>query len=95
MSTQTETERIARLEPLVLDGIAWYRFGDVCNALHVPVSRCYGIVPQEHKRRHFVFRRGYRSIVELLIDRKGVEQLVIKFCREPRGEIMRRLTVAT
>lgn len=91
MIAKSETERIAWLEPLRLDGVVWYRFADVCAALHVPASRCYGIVTQEHKRRHFVYHRGYRSVIELLIDRKGVEQLVIKFCREPRGEIMKRL----
>lgn len=91
MTAKSEAERIAWLEPLALDGIVWYRFADVCNALRVPAARCYGIVTQEHKRKHFVFRMGYRSITELLIDRKGVEALVIRWSREPRAEVMARL----
>lgn len=91
---QSDAARVARIEPLILDGVAWYRFAEVCNALRVPVRTCYGIVAPEHKRRHYIFRKGYRSIVELLIDRKGVEQLVIRFCREPRGEIMDHLSAA-
>ena len=92
MIAKSEIERIARLEPLMLeDGTVWYRFADVCNALRVPNSRCYGIITQEHKRKRFVFRMGYRSITELLIDRKGVEVLVIRWSREPHAEVMARL----
>lgn len=91
---ETDAARIARIQPLMLDGIAWYRFAEVCRALRVPSRRCYGLVPQAHKRRHYVHRAGYRSIIELLIDRQGVEQLVIKFCRQPRGEVMAKLIAA-
>lgn len=92
---RSDTERIARLVPIELEGRCWYALEDVCAALRVQRSKCAGLVAEEHRRRYTQFRRGYRSRRIELIDRAGVEALVIRWSQEPRAAVMARLPTLT
>lgn len=86
-----DAERIARIVPMELDGGCWYALEDVCAALRVQRRKCAGLVTEAHRRRYTQFRRGYRSRRISLIDRAGVEAIVIRWSREPRAAVMARL----
>ena len=85
------SERIAHIVPIELEGGCWYALEDVCAALRVQRRKCAGLVAREHRHMYTQFGRCYNSRRIALIDRVGVEALVIRWSQEPRAAVMARL----
>jgi len=85
-------ERISRLRPaLVEDGRAWWSLRAVCDALRHADYRAAGrLIPPEHKRKWLDTPRDWRMRrAWCLIDRQGVERLVLRYCHDaPRWAVM-------
>ena len=86
--------RLTAIEPEEIDGRLWWEFRRVCDALRLCDRNAAGrLIAPEHKRRKWLVGRDWRMKKAIgLIDRYGVEALVIRHCRDaPRGEIMAAL----
>lgn len=93
MTTVSDTvDRVGRIRPvLVEDGRGWWPLRAVCDALrHMDYRAASLLIPPEHKRRWRDKARDWRRRrAWCLIDRRGVELLVLRYCRDaPRWEIM-------
>lgn len=67
----------------------WRPLRAVCAALRIADSRWAARqIPQEHKRRVYKFRRGYRSTAYTYTDLTGVEVLLILRARVPRSVVL-------
>ena len=88
-------ERIGRVRPtLVEDGRGWWSLRAVCDALRCADYRAASaLIPPEHKRRWNDSPRDWkRRKAWCLIDRQGVERLVIRYCYDaPRWAVMAAL----
>lgn len=88
-------ERIGRVRPtLVEDGRGWWSLRAICDALRrSDYQAASALIPSEHKRRWKDSPRDWkRKKAWCLIDRKGVERLVIRHCRDaPRAAVMAAL----
>ena len=87
-------ERLGRVRPTLVDGDgrAWWGYRAVCDALRVDYRVGSKLIPPEHKRRWVQSPRDWRMKRSLcLLDRKGVEVLVIRYCRSPRWAAMAAL----
>jgi len=88
-------ERIGRVRPtLVEDGRGWWSLRGVCDALRCADYRAASsLVPPGHKRRWKDSPRDWkRRKAWCLIDRQGVERLVIRYCHDaPRWAVMSTL----
>ena len=88
------TERLLRLEPTILDGVPWWPLRAVCNALRIPSpGTAAALIDPAHKRRVISRPRDWkmkRSVC--LIDRQGVERLVIRYGgTTPRRDLLAAL----
>lgn len=88
MNLERDLARFAALDAIRIDGAPWYRYAQVCRALRVPERKGARAVDAIHKRRYFEYHKGYRSTVILLLDRAGVEQMVIRYASAPRAALM-------
>ena len=81
---RTETECLQRLSSVpieTLDGETWYRAEDVCRAMCVSKDRALRMIPQECKRRVFVYGVGYRSKHVSVVNAAAVEMIAIRLGR--------------
>lgn len=87
--------RIGRVRPtLVEDGRGWWPLRGICDALrYMDYQAAAALIPPEHKRRWKDSPRDWkRKKAWCLIDRKGVERLVIRYCHDaPRWAVMAAL----
>lgn len=90
--------RLAGVEPVLLEGARWWPIAEICEALRIPWDRrcyAYSLVPPASKRPLVVHGRRMRMIDRrriCVIDRAGVERLVIRYSRGvARGELMAAL----
>ena len=60
-----------------IDGVDWYDGQIVCRALGMEPDKAYPRVQRARKRYIIVSHGRYRQAKHLLIDRRGVEDLVI------------------
>lgn len=87
----TLTERLGQIEPVEVDGEVLWEAEKVYRAFHLDPRAASKCIRREHKRRMFVFGRGYRSRHKYYLDRDGVETLAILYGQQPRAEIMASL----
>ena len=85
------TERLGQIEPVEVDGEVLWEAEKVYRAFHLDPRTANKCIRREHKRRVFVFGRGYRSRYKHYLDRGGVETLAILYGQQPRAEIMASL----
>ena len=86
--------RLTDIEPTVLDGAPWWPLRAVCDALRtVDYNGAARLIDAGHKRRVITQPKDWRMRkCCCLIDRRGVERLVIRYCREiPRAAVMAAL----
>lgn len=86
--------RMGRLRPTVVeDGRGWWSLRAVCDALRCEPRIASALIPSEHKKRWKTRPRDWRMRQAwCLIDRSGVERLVIRFCHDaPRWAAMAAL----
>lgn len=85
-------ERLERLEPVWIDGKAWWRQADVRRALQVPMNaNMSALVPPEHRRTIAAGQWPHRKRVGL-VDRAGVEKLILRYGgRTPRAALLAAL----
>lgn len=92
-------ERIGRVRPTVVeDGREWWSLRAVCDALRRSnYQAASALIPSEHKRRWKDSPRDWkRRKAWCLIDRQGVERLVIRYCHDaPRWVVMAALDAGT
>ena len=88
-------ERLGRVQPTLVDGDGrrWWPLRAVCDALRCPNYRAASmLVPAGHKRRWVQHARDWRlKQAVCLIDREGVERLVIRYSPVPRWTMMAAL----
>lgn len=92
--TGSTVQRLAAIEPVELDGTPWWPLRAVCDALRLPDYSAAGrLVDARHKRKLLVCGRDWRMKKAVaLIDRAGVERLVIRHVRDaPRAAVMAAL----
>lgn len=84
--------RLERLEPVWIDGKAWWRQADVRRALRVPMNASMSaLVPPEHRRTIAAGQWPHRKRVGL-VDRAGVEKLILRYGgRTPRAALLAAL----
>lgn len=84
--------RLERLEPVWIDGKAWWRQADVRRALQVPMNaNMSALVPPEHRRTIAAGQWPHRKRVGL-VDRAGVEKLILRYGgRTPRAALLEAL----
>ena len=84
--------RLGRIRPTVVeDGRGWWPLRAVCDALRFMDYRtASALIPPEHKRRWKDSPQDWRRRKAwCLIDREGVERLVIRYCHDmPRWAVM-------
>lgn len=92
MSGLDTIERLERLEPVRIDGKAWWRQADVRRALQVPMNaNMSALVPPEHRRTIAAGQWPHRKRVGL-VDRAGVEKLILRYGgRTPRAALLEAL----
>jgi hypothetical protein len=87
--------RLGRIRPtLVEDGQGWWPLRAVCDALRFMDYRtASALIPPKHKRRWKDSPKDWRRRKAwCLIDREGVERLVIRYCHDmPRWTVMAAL----
>lgn len=87
--------RVGRVRPTVVeDGRGWWSLRGICDALRCMDYRAAStLIPPEHKRRWMDSPRDWkRRKAWCLIDRQGVERLVIRYCHDaPRWAVMATL----
>lgn len=71
-----------------IDGADWYEAAAVCRAIGMDARYAYPHVPRAHKRCIWVDRGRYRQARMLLMDRRGIEILVILRGGLCRGRVM-------
>lgn len=96
MTTMSDTvDRVGGIRPvLVEDGRGWWSLRAVCDALRrSDYQAASALIPPERKRRWKDSPRDWkRRKAWCLIDRKGVEWLVIRYCHDaPRWAVMAAL----
>ena len=88
-------KRFERIRPELVDrdGRRWWPLRAVCDALRCPNYRAASmLVPAGHKRRWVQHARDWRLKQAIcLIDREGVERLVIRYSPVPRWAVMAAL----
>lgn len=87
----TLTERLGQIEPVEVDGEALWESEKVYRAFHLDPRAASKRIRREHKRKLFIFKRGYRSHYKYYLDRGGIETLAILYGQQPRAEIMASL----
>lgn len=86
-----ELQRINAVDPILVEGVSYYKLSDVCDALRANSRYASRLLQPDMKRRKCEFHRGYRSKIYTIVNRRAVEQLAIKFGSSPRAEIMANL----
>ena len=87
-------DRLAAIEPTAIDGKPWWPLRAVCDALRtMDYAAAARLIDAGHKRRVITRAMDWRmKQSRCLIDRAGVERLVIRYCREaPRAAVMAAL----
>lgn len=78
MKTNRQLEKIARVEPLVMDGQDWYNFREICEALGAMPERAGKLlIPEDVRLVRDAGRNGQR-ISRRYINRHGVFILAIR-----------------
>ena len=79
MKTNRQLEKIARVEPLVMDGQDWYNFREICEALGATPERAGKLLIPEDVR--LVRETGWNGqrISRRYINRHGVFILAIRY----------------
>ena len=86
----TVSEKVARLEPVEIDGAKWYRLEHVCDALKCggKKSKALMLIPAEHKKYMVIKVDRYRKYRLAFTDLYGVELVITAFATEPRHKLM-------
>lgn len=88
------TERLSRLKPTILDGVPWWPLRAVCDALRISnPNDAAALIDPAHKWRLIITPRDWRMRKTVgLIDRQGVERLVIRYGgTTPRRDLLAAL----
>jgi hypothetical protein len=91
-------KRFERIRPELVDrdGRRWWPLRTVCDALRCSNYRTASmLIPAGNKRRWIKHARDWRRKQAIcLIDREGVERLVIRYSNAPRWAVMAALDAA-
>lgn len=83
--------QLRQIEAIEKDGRKWYPLQAVCRAFRCDSRKAVALVDKSHKRREFVYMRGFRSRHICYVDRGGVETLCLRFGQIPRALILEAL----
>lgn len=79
MKTNRQLEKIARVEPLVMDDQDWYNFREICEALRAMPERAGKLlIPEDVRLVRDAGRNGQR-ISRRYINRHGVFILAVRY----------------
>lgn len=83
-------DRLRRLEPVQIDGALYWETQKVCDALQIGAIRARALkkVPLAHRSTMVVKIDRWTKKRVSVIDREGVEILLIEYGREPRHQLL-------
>ena len=84
-------DRLRQVEPTVTEPEPLWEMKRICAAFMVNIDNAARYIPKECKHRHRMFVKDWRFMkFNILIDRRGIEALAIRYNRQfARHEIMR------